>query len=107
MRKAYWLRRHGPVLLLCVYPVVFNKTALFAPFWLVFMLALSRSFEAGSRSCCRCRCRSPSALIVLFGVTAASLFSVVNFRMVGVPPIAIGVYSDFFTNHELTYTRQC
>ncbi|MBR1120158.1 hypothetical protein JQ628_01435 [Bradyrhizobium lablabi] len=108
MRNAYWRAAAALLLLLSVYPVVFNKTALFAPFWLVFMLALSRLFEA--RVAVVLSLLLPLAvslaLIVLFGIAAASIFSLVNFRMVAVPSVAIGVYSDFFSSHDLTYFCQ-
>jgi hypothetical protein len=34
------------LLLLCLYPITLTKTALFGPFWLVFLALLSRFFEA-------------------------------------------------------------
>lgn len=108
MRNAYWRAAAAVLLLLCVYPVVFSKTALFAPLWLVFMLALSRLFEA--RAAVVLSLLLPLAvslaLIVLFGIAAAPIYALVSFRMVAVPSVAIGVYSDFFSSHDLTYFCQ-
>jgi hypothetical protein len=108
MRKAYWRAAAALLVLLCVYPVVFTKAALFAPFWIVAVLILSRLFEA--RAAVVLSLLAPVAgslvLIALFGNMAAPVFSIINFRMVAVPSVAVGIYSDFFSSHDLTYFCQ-
>jgi hypothetical protein len=39
-------------------------------------------------------------------VESASYLSAINFRMVAIPSIAMDVYNDFFSRHELTYFCQ-
>ena len=45
-RKAYWQAGAALLLLLLIYPVTLSKLALFAPFWLLAMLLLSKVFDA-------------------------------------------------------------
>ena len=106
-------RAHGRAiavlaLLLFFYPITLNKTALFAPLWLVSLLALSRIFE--TRVTVILSLLVPVlaglVLIALFGAHAALYFSTVNFRMVAIPSVAIDVYNDFFSRHDLTYFCQ-
>jgi hypothetical protein len=107
-RKAYW--RAGAVLLLliCFYPITISKLALFTPFWLVAMLLLSKFVEA--RIVVVLSLLLPLLagliLVVLFGTAAAPYFSVVNFRMIAIPSVAMDVYNDFFSRHDLTYYCQ-
>jgi hypothetical protein len=95
-------------LLLLFYPITLNKTVLFAPLWLVSLLALSRIFEP--RVTVILSLLAPVlaglALIVLFGTHAALYFATVNFRMIAIPSIAIDVYNDFFSRHDLTHFCQ-
>ena len=107
-RKTYW--RAGAVLLLLLffYPITLGKLALLTPFWLVFMVLLSKLVEA--------RIAVVLSLLVpilagilfigLFEAHAIRYFSIVNFRMVAIPPLAIDVYNDFFFRHDLTYFCQ-
>jgi hypothetical protein len=107
-RKAYWRAGAVLVLLLFVYPITLSKLALFTPFWLVAMLLLSKVAEA------RIAVVLSLFLPVLAGVLLISLFrehamayfSLVNFRLVAVPSNAMDVYSEFFSNHDLTYFCQ-
>jgi hypothetical protein len=111
-RKNYW--RSGVVLflLLFYYPIVMSKVVFFAPAWLVFMVFLSRVFEA--RIAVILSLLGPIVvgviLIVLFKYqpysVAVPYFDIVNFRMIAVPSSAMDVYSDFFSRHDLTYFCQ-
>jgi hypothetical protein len=101
-------------LMLLIYPITLTKLALLAPFWLLFLLCLSRFFEA----------RITVILSVLLPVTAGvlaavlfkagalpyqwfiSYFGVVNFRLLAFPSIAFDVYCDFFSSHTLTHFCQ-
>lgn len=42
------------------------------------------------------------ALITTFGERAIFYFGTVNFRMIAIPSVAMDVYNDFFSSHELT-----
>jgi hypothetical protein len=107
-RKAYW--RAGGVLLLLAffYPITLTKIALFTPFWLVAMLLLSRLAEARSAVVLSLLVPIASVLLLvfLFGAPAAFLFSIVNLRLGAIPSVAMDVYSDFFSRHELTHFCQ-
>jgi uncharacterized membrane protein YidH (DUF202 family) len=106
--KAPWRAAAVLLLLLLFYPVTINKTALLTPLWLVFMLALSRIFEA--RVAVIVSLLAPVViglvLFALFGKLAAPYFDTVNFRMIAVPSVALDVYNDFFSRHDLTYFCQ-
>jgi hypothetical protein len=45
-------------------------------------------------------------LVYLFHAKAALYLSIVNFRMIAVPAVAMDVYNDFFSRHDLTYFCQ-
>ena len=42
------------------------------------------------------------AIVILSNTYAAFIFSTVNFRMIAIPSVALDVYNDFFSKHELT-----
>jgi len=102
------------VLMLMIYPITLTKLALLAPFWLVFLMVLSRYFEA----------RISVVLSLLLPIAAGILaellfeagvlsyqwfigyFGVVNFRMLAFPSVALDVYNDFFSRHSVTYYCQ-
>jgi hypothetical protein len=107
--KAYWRAAAVLVLLLLFYPITLTKIAIFTPVWLVFLLALSRLFEA--RIAVVLSLLTPIVvglvLVALFDDRASLVyFSTVNFRMVQIPSVAMEVYSDFFANHDLTHFCQ-
>jgi hypothetical protein len=107
-RKAWW--RAGAILLLLLlfYPVTLSKLALFSPLWLVAILLLSRIFEARFAAVLSLLLPMLAGLVLigLFNGNAAALFSTVNFRMFAVPSVAMDVYSDFFSTHDLTHFCQ-
>lgn len=106
--RAYW--RAGAVLLLLLlfYPITLSKLALFTPFWLVFMLLLTKLVEA--RIIVVLSRLAPMlaglVLVGLFKAHAAEYFFIVNFRMIAIPSTAMDVYNDFFSRHDLTYFCQ-
>ena len=75
--KAYWRAIAVLALLLLLYPITLNKTALFAPVWLIGLLVLSRIVEA--RIAVILSLLAPVlaglALIILFGSNAALYFA--------------------------------
>jgi uncharacterized membrane protein YidH (DUF202 family) len=106
--RAHWRAAAVLVLLLLFYPVTINKTALLTPLWLVSMLVLSRIFEARAAVILSLLAPIVAGLVVftLFGKHAAPYFDTVNFRMVAIPSVALDVYNDFFSRHDLTYFCQ-
>jgi hypothetical protein len=106
--KAYWRAAAVLILLSLFYPITLTKITLFAPLWLLFILVLSRLFEV--RIAVVLSLLMPVlfglASIFLFKDSAITYFSLVNFRMIAVPSIAIDVYNDFFSKHDITHFCQ-
>lgn len=107
-RKAYWRAGAVLILLLFFYPITLTKIALFTPFWLVAILLLSKLAEARSAVVLSLLVPIASGLLlaILFKEHASLLFSIVNFRLGAIPSVAVDVYNDFFSRHELTYFCQ-
>jgi len=107
-RKAYWRAGATLLLLLFLYPITLSKLALFTPLWLVGIFLLSRLFEA--RIAVVLSLLGPMlvglVLVYLFHGKAALYLSIVNFRMIAIPSVAMDVYNDFFSRHDLTYFCQ-
>ncbi len=105
---ANWRAAAVVVLLLLFYPITLTKITLFAPFWLVALLLLSKFFS--SRIAAILSLLGPMlaglVALVLFGLHGAPYFVLLNFRMVAVPSVAMDVYNDFFSRHELTHFCQ-
>jgi hypothetical protein len=106
--KAYWRAGAVLILLLLFYPITLSKLALFTPFWLLFMLTLTKLVEA--RAVIVLSRLLPMlagvVLISLFKAHAAQYFSIVNFRMITIPAVAMDLYNDFFSRHDLTHFCQ-
>jgi hypothetical protein len=107
-RKAYW-RAGAALLLLCFfYPITLTKIALFTPFWLVAIWLLSKL--AGARAAVVLSLLVPIAsvlvLLILFEAHAVFIFTIVNFRLGTIPSVAMEIYNDFFSRHELTHFCQ-
>jgi hypothetical protein len=101
-------------LMLLIYPITLTKLALLAPFWLLFLLVLSRFFEA--RICIVLSLLLPIAAgifaAILFKAGAlpyqwfVGYFGVTNFRMLAFTSVALDIYNHFFSRHSLTYFCQ-
>ena len=106
--RAPWRAAAVLVLLLLFYPVTNNKTALLTSLWLVFMLLLSRMFQARIAVILSLLAPAVAGLILfaLLGAHAAPYLNTVNFRMIAIPSVALDVYNDFFSRHDLTYFCQ-
>jgi hypothetical protein len=106
--KAHWRAAAVLALLLLLYPITLTKITLFAPLWLVAILILSRFFEA--RIVVVLSLLVPIlvglTLITVFKERAVLYFSTVNFRMIAIPSVAMDVYNDFFSSHDLTHFCQ-
>ena len=107
-REAHWRAGAVLVLLFLFYPITLTKSTLFAPFWLVAMLLLSRLVE--TRTAVVLSLLVPVAagllLLDLLGAPAVQYFSIVNARLAAIPSVAMDVYNDFFSRHELTHFCQ-
>jgi hypothetical protein len=106
--RAPWRAAAVLILLLLFYPVENNKTALLTSLWLVFMLLLSRMFQARIAVVLSLLMPTATGLILfaLLGAHASPYLNTVNFRMIAIPSVALDVYNDFFSRHELTYFCQ-
>jgi hypothetical protein len=107
-RKAYWRAVAALLLLLLFYPITLSKLALFAPFWLVGMLLLSRFFSIKTAIIMSLLVPVLTGLILflLFKGQSALYFSIVNARLFAIPSSSLDVYNDFFSTHEPTYFCQ-
>jgi len=96
------------LLLLAIYPVTLNKTALFGPLWLVAVALLARFFEAKLAVVLSLAVPLATgvALHVVAGPQTAAYFAAVNFRMVAIPSVAMDIYNHYFATHELTWFCQ-
>ncbi len=113
-RSAYWLAGAILVLMLFYYPIAVSKMAFFAPVWLMVLWALSRLFGASVAVVFSLLLPTLAGVIFLFlfgrvrglDQIAYGYFFNVNFRMSGVPSLAIDLYNEFFSKHEFTYFCQ-
>lgn len=113
-RRRYWMAGVVLALLLLFYPVVLTKLVFFTPAWLLTFVLLSRFF--GSRTTAVLSLLLPLLVGLLtalpitdapFYVDAAQRYIyTVNFRILAIPAVAMDVYGDFFSRHELTYFCQ-
>ncbi len=113
-RRDIWRASAALLLLLLFYPITLSKLALFTPFWLVAMLALSRysSFKLSVTLSLLLPISAGILLVILFeqevlpyGVTIP-FFGLVNFRMIAIPSLAMDYYNNFFFTHPVTHFCQ-
>jgi hypothetical protein len=106
--RANWHAAAVLILLLLFYPITLAKISLFTPFWLVALLVVSKLFSA--RIAVVLSLLFPMLVglgaLVLLGLHGAPLFVTINFRMIAVPAVAMDVYNDFFSRHDLTHFCQ-
>ncbi len=113
-RGSRWRAAASLFMLLMLYPVTLTKLALFAPFWLLFLMFLSRVCDTRIAVWLSLFLPLLAGLVTIpltkIGLLAYppinSLFGTVNFRMIASPSMTIDVYNDFFTQHGLTYFCQ-
>jgi hypothetical protein len=108
--RAPWRAALTLLLFLLLYPVTLTKLTLFAPGWLLFVLLLTKLTEI--RIATVLSLLAPMlvgiALALLNKFLAISLpltgifIGAVNDRMIAMPSIALDVYNNFFSTHELT-----
>jgi len=104
-RRRYWGAAITLILLLLLFPVTATKMALFTPLWLIAILWLSRLVEA--RKAVILTLLVPilagMLLLLIIGQPAGMPFSVINFRMIAIPSLAMDVYNHYFASHPLTH----
>ena len=102
------------LLLLLFYPITLTKLTLFAPFWLLFLALLSGLVEVRIAVILSLFLPISAGVVVLLlakdGAIAAGLglqyFGTVNSRMIAMPSIALEVYNNYFSSHDLTHFCQ-
>ena len=114
LRGARWRAAAALALLLLFYPVTLSKLTLLGPFWLLFLVVLSKFAEI--RIAVVLSLVAPIAigivLVMLYKAEVLSyemgfrLFGALNFRMMAVPSLSIDIYNDFFATHPATYFCQ-
>ncbi|MCG2643540.1 MULTISPECIES: hypothetical protein [Bradyrhizobium] len=113
-RKLYWRAGLTLLLLLLLYPVTLTKLTLFAPFWLLFLAALS-TLTPPKLATIMSLLVPMLAGIVAFYMMRAGMFPLgigslyvgtVNSRMIAMPSVALEVYNNFFAEHPLTHFCQ-
>jgi len=114
MHGNRWRAAAALLLLLSLYPLTLTKLTLFAPFWLLFLAALSSLLKP--RTAVLLSLLLPMLAGVLLTVPVAAgafaydrimnVFGAINFRMVAYPSVALDVYNDFFSRHEYTHFCQ-
>jgi hypothetical protein len=109
-QRGRWLKAGTCLIIIAsFYPALLNKTVLFAPLWLVYILLMFRVF-APKRAWVLCLL-TPLLLGLILHATAAptgklSVFYLVNERFFAIPSIALDRYAHFFTNNPPTYFCQ-
>ena len=112
-RKGFWQAGAVLALMLFYYPIAMTKTAFFAPAWLIVMSVLWRFFGARLAVVLSLLLPTPAGVVMLLlfndavhQTVPSSYFFNVNFRMIAVPSLAMDLYNEFFSRHELTYFCQ-
>jgi hypothetical protein len=107
-RRRYAVASIAIAILLAFYPIMLNKTALLAPFWLIALTVLLKLVSVRSAVIL-------SLLLPLILGLAAKvidphppelLFRLINFRMLAIPASGIDHYLHFFSTHPLTHFCQ-
>lgn len=109
-RGRHWGAGAALLLILLLYPITLTKMTLFAPFWLLFLTLLSR--VSGPRTAIILSLFLPMSFGMAFlllskgeampSAWAMQYFGTVNSRMIAMPSIALEVYNNFFSTHDLT-----
>jgi hypothetical protein len=114
LRKQPWRAGFTLLLMLFFYPITLAKLSLFTPVWLLTLTFFSKVI--GSRTMVTLSVLVPVAVgIVLFALykydvlpynSALAYFSLINFRMIAIPSLALDYYNYFFSAHDLTHYCQ-
>lgn len=107
--RAYWKAAFALLLLPLFYPILLSKLILFAPVWILALLAASLVLR--TRLIVVLSLTVPIALgTILIGLLAHKhaypYFNIVNIRMIATPSAALDIYNDFFAHHPHTWFCQ-
>jgi hypothetical protein len=109
-RGSRWRAAAVLLLLLLFYPITLSKMALLAPFWLLFLAALSRFFEVRIAVVLSLFLPLLAGILLMLlyksEVLSQHFFGAFNFRLIAFPSIALDVYNDFFSTHPVTHFCQ-
>jgi hypothetical protein len=102
------------LLLLLFYPITLTKLALFAPFWLLLLVLLSRFFAIRTSVILSLLLPTLAGITIVWLAKAGAFpflhvreyVGPVNFRMIAIPAIALDIYNHFFSTHDYTYFCQ-
>jgi hypothetical protein len=113
-RGNRWRAASVLLLILLLYPITLTKLTLFTPCWLLFLLLLSRLAEA--RTSVILSLLLPMLIGVAWMLVSQSgsvssplmqyYVGIINSRMIAMPSVALEVYNDFFSTHDLTHFCQ-
>lgn len=110
--RRYALAAVALALMAAFYPITLTKFSIFAPFWIVFLIALSR-FVTDLRTVVILSILLPLTvgIVSLIPYMATHqpvyhVFGLINFRMIAIPSISLDIYSAFFTIHPHTHFCQ-
>ena len=114
-RRCNLMAAASLLLIFLFYPILLNKTVLFAAGWLPFVFFIFRAFEAKQASVLSLIIPLLSGLLLYCvalwvggsnGEFVKLGFGYVNGRMFAVPSIAMDYYADFFATNPHTYFCQ-
>jgi hypothetical protein len=101
------------LLLLLFYPTTLTKMAFFGPFWLLFLMLLSRFFSTRTTVVLSLFLPLSAGVFLMFLFKEVIpleqvryFFGVINFRMIAMPSIALDLYNNFFSTHDHTHFCQ-
>jgi hypothetical protein len=104
VRNRYWHAAAVLILLLLYFPITLSKFSLFTPAWLVFIALLTRIFESRIAAVLSLLLPMLAGLASVVSAEKASLlYDFLDFRLMAIPSNALAIYSDFFSQHSLTY----
>jgi hypothetical protein len=107
-RRAYWTAALCLVIELSFYPSTVNKTALIAPFWLIFMFLLVKVAEPRLVTILSLLLPLSTGLIAMLVDPSRPelVFRIINFRMLAIPSSGLDHYYHYFSMHPLTHFCQ-
>jgi hypothetical protein len=113
-RGNRWKAAAVLLLLLLFYPITLAKLTLFAPVWLLFLALLAKLINTRAAVVLSLFLPTMAGVIALLMfhyeipkyAPLVNYFSLVNFRMIAIPSLALDYYNDFFSTHPHTYFCQ-
>jgi hypothetical protein len=103
-RRQYWWAAVTLLMLASFFPIIFTKTSLLSPFWLVLVALVASAFDARSASVLTLFAPMAVGLVALHGPgdVFGDIFQVLDFRLMVIPSAALSFYNDFFSEHPRT-----